>query len=68
MKNYFNLLQAVIIVLIIALNSYAIADGLRVSSASGILLSLGSLVFLGYCVHLVQKLKKLDAEDDYEDK
>jgi hypothetical protein len=65
MKNYLNLLQTCIILLIIGLNSYTMANGLRLGSLWGILLSLGSVAALIYCIHLFKKLKELDSEEDY---
>jgi hypothetical protein len=63
MKTYLNILQAVIIITIISLNGYAIADGIRVGSFWGIVLALVSLTALGYCIHFVNKLKRLDEEE-----
>ncbi len=63
MKNYLNLLQGTVVVLIISLNGYAIADGIRLGSFLGIVFALGSLTALIYCIRLVNKLKKLDEEE-----
>jgi len=65
MKSYLNLLQTSIILLILGLNTYAMADGFILGSFWGILMSLGSLAALGYCIHLFNKLKELDSEEDY---
>jgi uncharacterized membrane protein YdjX (TVP38/TMEM64 family) len=65
MKHYLNILQVTIILIIIGLNSYTIARGLRFGSFWGILLSLGSLAALAYCIHLFKKLKELDSGEDY---
>jgi uncharacterized membrane protein YdjX (TVP38/TMEM64 family) len=65
MKHYLNFLQTSIIVLILGLNCYTMANGLRLGSLWGILLSVGSLVALGYCIHLFRKLKEIDSEEEY---
>jgi uncharacterized membrane protein YdjX (TVP38/TMEM64 family) len=65
MKSYLNILQTSIILIIIGLNSYTMANGLRLGSFWGILLSLASLAALGYCIHLFRKLKELDSGEDY---
>jgi uncharacterized protein (DUF58 family) len=66
MKTFLNILQNTVILLIISLNAYAIANGLRLSSWLGILLSLASLVALAYCIHIVKKIKQLDSEEEYD--
>lgn len=63
MKTYLHILQGVIVVTIVSLNGYAIADGVRIGSFWGILLAIVSLTALGYCLHFVQKLQKLDEEE-----
>jgi uncharacterized membrane protein YdjX (TVP38/TMEM64 family) len=65
MKHYLNFLQTSIIVLILGLNCYTMANGLRLGSLWGILLSVGSLVALGYCIHLFRKLQEIDSEEEY---
>jgi hypothetical protein len=65
MKHYLNFLQTSIIILILGLNCYTMANGLRLGSLWGILLSVGSLVALGYCIHLFRKLKEIDSEEEY---
>jgi uncharacterized membrane protein YdjX (TVP38/TMEM64 family) len=65
MKHYLNFLQTSIIVLILGLNCYTMANGLRLGSLWGILLSVGSLIALGYCIHLFRKLKEIDSEEEY---
>jgi hypothetical protein len=65
MKTYLNILQSVIIILIISLNSYAMANGIRLGSSWGIVMSLASLAALVYCIHLFKKLKEIDSEEDY---
>ncbi len=59
-----KLLQTLAILTIIALNSYAIAEGVIYQSYLGILLAIASLAALGYCIHLIKKLKQLDAEEE----
>ncbi len=59
-----KLLQTLVIITVISLNSYAIAEGFIYQSYLGILLALGSLAALGYCMHLIKKLNELDAEED----
>ena len=59
-----KLLQTLVILTVIALNSYAIAEGVVYKSYLGILLALASLAALGYCIHLIKKLKELDAEEE----
>ena len=66
MKTYQNFLQTGIILLIIALNSFAIGNAIRLESGWAIILSIGSLLALGYCIHLFRKLKQLDTEDEFE--
>jgi hypothetical protein len=65
MKNYLSILQTSIILIIIGLNSYTMANGLRLGSFWEIILSLGSLAALGYCIHLFRKLRELDSEEDH---
>jgi hypothetical protein len=65
MKHYLGILQTSIILIILGLNSYTMANGLRLGSFWGIILSLGSLAALGYCIHLFRKLRELDSEEDY---
>jgi hypothetical protein len=65
MKNYLSILQTSIILIILGLNSYTMANGLRLGSFWGILLSLASLAALGYCIHLFRKLRELDSEEDH---
>jgi hypothetical protein len=66
MKKYQAILQTSIILLIIGLNSVSIGNAIRLQSIWGILLALGSLAALGYCIHLFKKLKQLDTEDEYD--
>lgn len=61
-----KMLQTLAIVTIIGLNVYAITEGLVYQSYLGILLAAGSLVALGYCMHLIKKLKQLDEEEEQE--
>jgi len=66
MKNYANLLQTGIILLIIGMNSYALGNGLRLGSFWGIMFSLASFGALFYCIHLFKKLKQAETEEDYD--
>ena len=66
MKTYQNILQNGIIILIIALNAYTIGNAIRLESGWAMLLSLGSLMALGYCIHLFRKLKEIDSEEEYD--
>lgn len=65
MKTYLNILQGAIIIIIISLNSYTMANGIRLGSFWGIALSLASVAALIYCIHLFKKLKEIDSEEDY---
>lgn len=64
MKTYQTVLQTSIIILIIGMNSYSIGNGIRLQSTWGILLALGSLAALAYCIYLFKKLRQLDAEEE----
>lgn len=65
MKQYANLLQTSIVLLIIGMNSYALANSLRLGSFWGIMFSLASFGALAYCIHLFRKLKEADSEEEY---
>jgi len=67
MSTYQQLLQNSIILIIIALNSYAISTGIRLGSAWGIIFSLASLAALTYCIHLFRKLKEVENSEEYEE-
>lgn len=66
MRTYQQLLQAAIILLILAMNCYAIGYAIRIESGWAILAAMASLMALAYCIHLFRRLRQLDVEDDYE--
>lgn len=53
-----------IIVIVLALNIYAITEAIISGSFKGVLFALGSLCALAYCNHLLKKLKELETADD----
>ena len=64
MKNYQNILQTSIIILIIGLNAFSIGKGIKLESGWGIILAMASLGALSYCIYLFKKLRQLDAEEE----
>lgn len=66
MRTYQQILQTGIILLVIALNAWLIGNGIRKEDGWGILLSIGSLVAIGYCIHLFRQLRKSETEEDFE--
>ena len=66
MKHYRNFLQSAIIILILCLNSYTLANGIRLGSFWGIVLSFGSIAALIYCIRLFKKLKEVESGEDVE--
>ena len=59
-----NLLRTAIILIVIALNSYAIAQNIIYESLPGVFLAVGSMGALAYCIHLMKKLKEVEASED----
>ena len=66
MRTYQNLLQTAIILLVIAMNAWLIGNSVRTESGWGLIMSIGSLTALGYCIHLFRKLRQADSEEDWE--
>ena len=64
MKTYQAFLQTSIILLILGLNSYSIANAIRLQSGWGITLALGSMTALAYCIYLFKKLGRLETDED----
>lgn len=66
MRNYQQLLQTCIILLVIGLNAWLIGNAIRKESGWSILLSIGSLTALGYCIYLFRQLRQMESEEDLE--
>ncbi|HEX6915875.1 MAG TPA: hypothetical protein VF145_11575 [Chitinophagaceae bacterium] len=66
MRTYQNFLQTTIILLVIGMNAWVIGGGIRNESGWTIIFSIGSLVALGYCIHLFRRLREVDSADESE--
>lgn len=66
MRTYQSILQTCIILLVIVINAWIIGNAIRNENGWTILFSIGSLVALGYCIHLFRRLAEIDSPDESE--
>ena len=57
-------LRTVIILAILFLITYALADGIKYGNTLGIVLAMGSMFALGVCIYLAKKLAQIEVEED----
>ncbi|WP_153796661.1 hypothetical protein [Foetidibacter luteolus] len=54
--------QLLVVAVMTALNCYAIAEGLKYSSLTGVLFALASLTALGFCIKIFRTMNRMAAE------
>ena len=62
-------MRPIIIISILVLITYALAQGIRIGSILGIIFATCSLLALGFAIYLTEKLKKQhteEAENEYQ--
>ncbi len=66
LMNLHFTLRNIIVVCVLFMITYALAEGIRNSNVLGIVLALGSMVALFVCVHLFGKLVQTQRPDEDE--
>jgi|GEM_PF-6202398 len=56
--------RTAIILIVLSLNCYAIIQAIIYKNLMGVLLAIGSVIALGLCIHLMRKLKEMEAAED----
>lgn len=64
LMNMHPVLRTVIIVSILFLITYALANGIQYRNYLGIVLALGSMFALGVCIYLARKLEQTGGEEE----
>ncbi|MBA4197724.1 MAG: hypothetical protein C0459_09240 [Chitinophaga sp.] len=58
-----SIIRILLIVIVVALNFICISDGIKYGSFAGIIMALGSLTALVFCLHLLKKLREIPEEE-----